>query len=194
MFPDISCVILAGGKNSRFGGKNKAFATINGDTVFDMLLSQIRPLFDDIILVSNNPEVYAAYSGLRVFPDIIKNIGPVGGIYTAMKNTDKKAVFVVACDMPFIRKEIVADVINRYLSGTYDAVVPIAGGLKEPLHSVVSTATLDVIVGQIASRQYSVYKFFDKLQVGYFEFDSRSSEKNVFFNINSLEDLNGLHS
>ena len=60
-------------------------------------------IFKEVILVTNSPEDYVLFENeCRIIPDIIKDKGPLGGIHSALSNTAKKAVFFVACDMPYL--------------------------------------------------------------------------------------------
>ncbi len=64
----VSCtgVILAGGQNKRFGGQNKAFIRIGGRRIVDRLLEVYDRLFDQIVLVTNDPAAYMDVDALIV--------------------------------------------------------------------------------------------------------------------------------
>lgn len=132
-------VILAGGRSSRFGS-NKAFADLHGKKLIEHVISVMRAVFDEVVIVTNQPEQYKEF-GCKVLEDLIPDLGPVGGIATAFRYTDKDALFVVACDMPFIR----AEAIDRILSGAegYDAVVARSDGGIEPLFALYRKNALD---------------------------------------------------
>ncbi len=51
-------IILAGGKNTRFSGTNKALMPIGGKRIFDRIYDVLCNLFQDIILVTNDPMPY----------------------------------------------------------------------------------------------------------------------------------------
>lgn len=96
--------ILAGGKSSRMG-TDKGLLLIEGKAMIQYVIEQMQAVFDKVIIVSNNPE-YEKF-GLKVIPDLIKDIGPAGGIYTALKHSDAQLNFIVSCDMPLITKEAI---------------------------------------------------------------------------------------
>ena len=54
----VNAIILAGGKNSRMGGENKAFLEIEGKPIIRRLIDTLRPLVNEIIIVTNDPEKY----------------------------------------------------------------------------------------------------------------------------------------
>jgi len=78
-------------------------------------------LFKDIILMTNTPAEYA-YLGLPMVEDIIKGLGPIGGIYTALKVMDKEAGFFVACDMPFYGKRCIRPIERNIDKGIYQVI------------------------------------------------------------------------
>ncbi len=105
--------ILAGGKSSRMG-RDKGLIEINGRPMTAHLIDTLKNLGMIPGIISNNP-AYEQF-GLPVIPDIIKDQGPLGGLYTAMRWTRAANVLLVSCDMPFIG----AAAIKRLL----DAIQP----------------------------------------------------------------------
>jgi molybdopterin-guanine dinucleotide biosynthesis protein A len=101
---NTNAYILAGGKSSRMG-TDKGLLLIEGKAMIQYVIEQMQAVFDRVIIVSNNPE-YEKF-GLKVIPDLIKDIGPAGGIYTALKHSDAQLNFIVSCDMPLITKEAI---------------------------------------------------------------------------------------
>src|SRR5262245_8375456 len=57
----VAGVILAGGRNSRMGGRDKAFLQIDGQTVFARTLALLQRCFAQVVVVSNTPEKYAGF-------------------------------------------------------------------------------------------------------------------------------------
>ena len=53
----VSAVILAGG-NSRRMGKNKALLELGSETMIERVVNSLRSIFNEIIIVTNNPEEY----------------------------------------------------------------------------------------------------------------------------------------
>jgi molybdopterin-guanine dinucleotide biosynthesis protein A len=122
-------VILAGGENRRMPVR-KAFIEVEGEKIIDRNLRVLKRLFEEIIIVTNEPEHYA-YSGAQLLGDIYDIRGPMTGLLTALFNGKNRWVFVSACDMPFISESLI-----RYMASKrskYDAVVPTMKGGPEPL-------------------------------------------------------------
>ena len=76
-------VILSGGLNTRFDGKNKAFVSIGGRRIIDRLLEVFSDLFDDIILVTNHPDQFLRWD-LTIVTDIFDLRSSLTGIHTGL--------------------------------------------------------------------------------------------------------------
>lgn len=129
----IKAYILAGGKSSRMG-TDKGLLLIEGKAMIQYVIEQMQPIFENLVIVSNNPE-YEKF-GLEVIPDLIKDIGPAGGIYTALKHSDSQLNFVVSCDMPFVTKEAIEFIVTN--SNESQIVLLENQGKLEPLFGIYS--------------------------------------------------------
>ena len=49
----ISAAILAGGAATRFDGRMKSKIIIDGETIISRIISVIRDIFDELIIVTN---------------------------------------------------------------------------------------------------------------------------------------------
>ena len=61
----------------------------------------------ELLIVTNNPAAYA-YLNLPLVGDVLPDKGPLGGIYTALRAASQPHVLVVACDMPWLNRELLA--------------------------------------------------------------------------------------
>ena len=101
-----SALILAGGKNSRIG-RNKAFIRLpNGQTILQNSINILRDIFPEIIIVANRKEAYREFE-VPVVEDLIKECGPLGGVFTGLCHAASQRHFVTACDMPFISPALI---------------------------------------------------------------------------------------
>src|SRR2546428_4620892 len=117
----ITWVIQAGGKSTRMGGRPKALIELGGRRIIDRVVEVLRAVTEDVLLVTNTPELYAAL-GLPMVPDVFPDHGSLGGIYSGLQAAPGDAAFTVACDMPFLMPEVARLVIDR--AGEADVVVP----------------------------------------------------------------------
>ena len=92
-------VVLAGGKSTRMG-KDKASLTIkncSNDRREFTMLSYSQQLLEQVGI--NTVVVSGKSSGLK---DQIPNIGPLGGIYSAIKAYPAQAMLIIPVDMPLV--------------------------------------------------------------------------------------------
>lgn len=129
--------ILAGGKSSRMG-EDKGLKQFNGKALVQTVIDQMQLALDEVVIVSNNLD-YKQF-GLVVIEDVIKNIGPAGGIYTALQHSISEKIFVVSCDMPFITCDAISFLMKR--SKDKEITLPEKDGKLEPLFGVYSKAVL----------------------------------------------------
>jgi molybdopterin-guanine dinucleotide biosynthesis protein A len=184
----VTGVVLAGGKSLRMG-TDKAFVRVGQQTLAEKCVSTLQSCFPKNILVANRPE---SFVGLKVptFSDDIPGIGPLGGIYTALRHVETPAIFVVACDMPFLN----ADLIRQMASvlGEFDAVAAKIDGKFEPLHAVYHRRILPAIEERIKAGDYPVYRLLENLRVRIFsekELSRYPDWRKTFLNVNTPEEL-----
>lgn len=186
--PDVAGIILAGGKSSRYGC-NKALVEFNGARLIERAVRVLKAVFQEVILVTNTPADYA-FLDLPMVQDLIRGLGPIGGIYTGLETISSKAGFFVACDMPFLHQKLIRHMLK--VREDFDVVVPRMGRFIEPLHALYTKNCLPVIKASIDARQYQVAQCFQALRVKYLQgeellaFDPGLTS---FFNINEPKDL-----
>jgi molybdopterin-guanine dinucleotide biosynthesis protein A len=185
---DVTGVILSGGMSSRFG-VNKALLEINGSRLIDRVTGLLSSIFERVILITNSPEEYS-YLGLPIREDLIKGLGPIGGILTGLEDINDEAGFFIACDMPFVSKDLIRYTVS--VRSGFDAVVPKIDWKIEPLHALYRKSCLPVIRDLIASGVYQAIKAFDRLNVRYLneaEIRANDPQMRSFFNVNRPEEL-----
>jgi len=184
-----SAIILAGGKNSRIG-RNKAFIRLpNGQTILQNSISILQNIFPEIIIVANRKEAYREFD-VSVVEDLIKECGPLGGIFTGLCHSESQRNFVTACDMPFIRPALIRSLLAE--SGTYDVVIPEVDGEAEPLFGVYSKNSIPIIFEHLQKRNLKMREVLAKLKVRTVTTETidRVDPRHLcFFNINTEEDL-----
>ena len=185
---NVSGIILAGGKSSRFGF-NKAFAEVDGTRLIEKVISVIESVFEHLIIITNTPEDFA-YLRLPLFEDQVKGIGPLGGILTGLRSIPDDAGFVVGCDMPFLNGDLVRYMIDA--QSDFDAVVPKFGWRVEALHALYHKRCLPAIEKMIGDKVYQTFRFLEVPRVRYIEtkeMRTTDPELRSMVNINSEQEL-----
>ena len=160
-------MVLAGGRSSRLG-LDKAFLRVGtGRPLVEQILSLLARLSDDLIVVANEPEVFA-HLGVRIVGDAFPGKGALGGIYSGLAAGRHERSLVVACDMPFLNANLLKYMLS--LPSDYDVVIPRHGdGLVETMHTVYTRACLGPIRRQLELGELRVIGFFPSVVVRYVE-------------------------
>lgn len=126
---NITGIILAGGKSSRMG-LDKGLLNLNGSTFMSHIIDAIKPLVNHIIIVSNNPE-YDAF-GYKRINDLIKDSGPLAGLYSGLYHSNTENNLVLSCDVPLIKTFVLEQLIN-FDNEEFDVVQLQSQGKTMPL-------------------------------------------------------------
>ena len=73
--------------------------------------------------------------GLSVIVDIYDDIGPMGGMYSSLKNCKEDYLFITACDMPFINKALI-NKLQANMKNNIDVVLFSKNKLLYPLGAI----------------------------------------------------------
>jgi molybdopterin-guanine dinucleotide biosynthesis protein A len=158
----ITGVVQAGGKSTRMGGQPKALLEVGGRRIIDRVLDVLRAVTDEVLIVTNTPQLYASLS-LAIVADVFPDHGSLGGIYSGLWAAGGDAAFTVACDMPFLTPEVARLVIGRARQA--DVVVPEVAGRLETLHALYARACLPHMEERLRRGELRITDFFDRVRV-----------------------------
>lgn len=157
----VTGVILAGGKSSRMGS-NKALLPYKGGRFIEAIHRQLSEIFEEVLLVTNNPEQYE-FLPCRKVADLFPGAGALAGIHSGLHHSSNPAIFAVACDMPYLNNGLV-----RHLAGQADqesVVVPEGPDGLEPLHAVYGKGCLEAIEECLIREEKRIVSFFNRANV-----------------------------
>jgi len=186
--PPMTGVILAGGKNRRIG-TNKAFLVVNGTRIIDRTVGIFKGIFQEVILVTNDPLAYLDQN-VTIVTDIIPDKGAMGGLYTGLFFASHRRAFVCACDMPLINGKFIEYMISQV--GCYDIVAPDAGDGVQPMHAIYDKKFLPEMKSLLEQDKLKIsclYKSGRTLTIRGDIITSFDREKRMFLNVNTFEDL-----
>lgn len=146
------------------GGEDKALLDFGGRPLVARVFDALRPLTDDLIVVSNRPAAFAAF-GVRVVPDWDPPCGPLGGIAAGLRAARRELALVTACDMPFLDGTFLLTLAGRADATGADAVVPLLEGQFEPLHAVYRRSCRPAIERCLAAGDNRAFAFFDAVRL-----------------------------
>ena len=186
IIPDITAAVLIGGKSRRFG-RDKVVEPLGGVMLVERVVSVLKPLFSEIILIGHPRQKIAGY---KTVPDITPDCGPLGGIYTALISSTNPYCFIFAADMPNLSTGLI-----RYMAGLKekaDIIIPQVPKGIEPLHAIYSKTAIPFIKDLLAQRKFKILNLIEQMKIEYIENQSIKyfgEPLRIFSNINSLSDI-----
>ncbi len=187
-----TAVILAGGESKRLGYP-KELIKLNNETLIEIILKHLTPLFEDIIIVTNRTEIKEAVpEKIKIVEDIINDgrKSSIRGLHAGLKSSLSADNFVLACDMPFVNTALI-ELMYNLLPG-HDAVVPRIDGYVQPLYAFYKKDCYTYIEKRIAEGKFKLSDLYKGLKVYYVEkkqIESIDRNQRAFFNINTEADL-----
>ena len=179
----ITGIILAGGKSSRMG-KEKGLLELNGITFTEHIIETLKPVCNQIIIIANKKE-YEQF-GYTVYGDLVKDCGPVAGIYTGLAHSKTNINIILSCDIPFVTTELLQFLLRG--SKNYDVTIPAYNGKTGPLTGIYTKSCLPVFREQLDQKQLKLHQVLKHLKVRVVEVKDRFPEE-VFYNIKTPDDL-----
>ena len=189
---NILAAVLAGGKSKRFG-KDKSQVKLGDKILIDYVLTEIIDFYKDILIVTNEPIKFLDSNKISLTSDIKKNLGPLGGVYSAMKwvrdnKKDYQWISTFPIDTPFFKKE--------YLIKFYKDVDLEKSNLffmksKNTRHNIFGLWSLELFEKlEVALKKgdRKVELWANKIGVKTIDFEHENN-KDPFFNINTEKEL-----
>ena len=183
----IQGVILAGGRSRRFGSDKAAVIIADSDsrTLLQRICDELKSLQLDVVVVTH-ADATLKPDGFTVLRDLVPDSGPLGGIVTAMTLVPADAYLVVTCDMPFVTRDLLAQLVAAFQQ-TGMASVFESNFVLQPFPALLTSACLCAANLLIAERRLDMSGFL--AQISQLHKVSRVDNGTDFMNMNTLDDL-----
>lgn len=183
----ISVFILCGGKSSRMQSE-KGLVLFQDKPFIEHIIQAILPITDQIKLITATKEY--DYLPYQKIPDIILDKGPLGGIYTALTNSETEFNLILSCDIPLISTELLSELISKH-NNEAEITVFASESRLHPLIGIYSKKVLPVIKSAIDNDQLKMMDLIAAIPHQILNIDE--SENFHLTNINSVDELNDLN-
>lgn len=173
-------------------GYDKALLVWQGKPLIQIVAEVLLSICDRVRIIADRGSRFS-FLNLETYPDEVSGMGPLGGIYTALRVSDSERVFCVGCDMPFLDKKTIRGMWD--MSSEFDVVVPYANGGFHPLHAVYSQSCKEPIKKTLLSGPQRITSFFDQVRVKTVDekdFPVLAASGKALANINTPADLKNL--
>jgi molybdopterin-guanine dinucleotide biosynthesis protein A len=183
-------VILSGGLATRFNGWEKSLLQVGGKPILDRTYSIFHDLFDEIILVTNNPLQFLKWD-LNIVTDLFDIRSSLTGIHTGLFYATYPYAFFSACDTPFLKKDLVETILES-IDAKVDIIMPETSAGREPLCAVYSKRCLNAAEQHLRQKKLKIQLAFRRSRIKTIpEKILRAKDPDLisFFNINTPDDL-----
>lgn len=143
-------------------GRDKATMVFRGKPLIAHIYDVVRDVFPHVSVVSSYHESIPGVQ-VPILNDFMPTQGPLVGIATALLHSPSHYTFVVGCDMPFIRKDVITYMIEQVRGE--DVVIPRTEKGYEPLHALYSRSCLAPMLNAIERGAIGIRQTFPFLSV-----------------------------
>jgi molybdopterin-guanine dinucleotide biosynthesis protein A len=186
--------LLAGGKSSRMGA-DKASLDFGGQTLLDRALTVMGAVCGKVTIVGD-PDKFAQYGSSKYgsfVADIFPGCGPLAGIHAALVHSSAKLNLMLAVDMPFVSRELLAFLFATAEDADNHAIVTVPRTSKgfQPLCAVYRRDFSVAAEQALRAGKYKIDAAFSSVSVRVIEEDELAAagfSEQSFFNLNTPQD------
>jgi molybdopterin-guanine dinucleotide biosynthesis protein A len=169
-------------------GTDKALLELDGRPLIAHVATTLQTVCEHVVLSANDPQRYQ-FLGLETIEDDYGEHGPLGGIYSALAHTLTPAVFILACDTPYVSHELVRYIIEY--DSDADAKIPSMNGNLHPLCGMYQRHCLTTIQERLENQQNRVQDLFSVIPTEIIPISPALPfyKENLFANLNLPSDV-----
>ena len=182
---NISAFILCGGKSSRMQTE-KGLVIFRNKPFIQHIIDAVKSVTLNIFLVTENTD-YKQF-GFPLISDIYRDKGPVGAIFSALKNTATNDNLILSCDIPLITIAILNDLINSHAKTEKSITIASEFEKSHPLIGVYNKSVAPIFEKSIINNELKLMSLITK--IGYNALHIKDT--NALQNINDQNQLKKL--
>ncbi len=193
MTKDVEGFVLIGGASSRMG-RDKAEMSLGGQRLFERAASALDGICQgEVTLVGKADFDHDTPIISDISIDPSNQIrASIYGLYTALAFAKTTWISVLACDLPFVTKDLMAR-LAEYCSNEFDAIVPAQpDGQPQPLCAFYRReVSLVVVEAMVRNDDLKLQRLLSRITTRFIEFDEIADldgSANFFLNVNKPED------
>ena len=182
---EIIGVVLAGGRATRMGGKDKGLQLLNGKPLWQHVADTLAGQVTAMAISANRHIDTYRQSGYAVYQDSLENYpGPLAGMLSVMQQSHGEWFIFCPCDTPFIPSCLVE---RLFLLRCTSSVVWVHDGERDhPAIALMHRSLAPALQAYLAAGERRVMVFMRESVGHSVDF---SDVKSAFVNVNTSEDL-----
>lgn len=185
---DITALLLAGGRATRMGGRDKGLIALADQPMAQHACRRLEQQCAQVLINANRHiEDYQAlgYSVVQD-EDCTAFAGPLAGMLAGLRTADTTWLLTCPCDSPLIA----ADYAERMLAATHRSGATIAvarsHGRMQPVFALLQVALMPDLAATVAQGERKIDRWYAQHPVIEVDFHDRET---MFLNANTPDDL-----
>lgn len=174
--------ILAGGLSSRMGA-DKGLLLLHNKPMIQYVIEAVRPVVPSITILTANTK-YKQF-GYELLRDNVPNLGPAGGIATALQHSRAEQNFIISCDTPFITTSVIEYILSH--AQQTQITIPQHNNKLHPLCGVYATTCSEQWQQHIQQGERKLQQLIQHFSLNIL--DCNSFQPNTFTNINTPQEF-----
>src|SRR5262249_5521368 len=159
-----SAAILAGGRATRFGGRDKSALVVDGRSILERQVAELSTVVDDVMIVASIDSAAGRAAvdrarGLRHIADIVPGCAPLAALHAALAAIRGARVLWLVGDMPYVEAAFAGFLL--WIAGDAAIVVPETDRGYHPLCAVYTRACLEPVAARLAERRLMLRELVD---------------------------------
>lgn len=172
-------------------GHDKAQLRLGPETLLERIAHRLSPVTSSVTLVGS-PQAYVGHS-LPTVPDVYEKWGALGGIHAALSAAKTDWSIVIACDLPFVTRDLFAR-LKSLADESIDSIVPMQpDGRPQPVCALYRRETcLPEIERLVSAGEHTPRALLANVRTRYVQFPELGDlpgAENFFLNLNTPEDF-----
>jgi len=189
---EIAVLIMIGGQSRRMGGGIKSFIELDGKSIFDRIITIIKPQIKKIIISCNTEEPKLKKYQFPIIKDLKEGyLGPLAGIHSGMQWLKKnepevKWLITIPGDTPFIPMDLIFRFKDK-MSSDLKIIIAKSQNKTHPIIGAWNTCLFENLEEKLNK---GIRKIMSWAELHPLDFVNYTIEKyDPFFNINTKEDI-----
>ena len=183
----ITALVLAGGRATRMGGRDKGLIEVHGKPLAELLAEQLVDQVDAILINANrNLESYRKI-GYTVISDSLADFqGPLAGMLSGLQSIDSGWLLTVPCDGPRIAADYAKRMLSRATEDGHLLAVASDGHRLQPVYALIHCDLAESLAEFLDGADRKIDRWYARHQ---FSAVSFTDQDDMFVNVNRPEDL-----
>jgi molybdenum cofactor guanylyltransferase len=184
--PEITAIVLAGGRATRMGGMDKGLVELAGRPMIAHVLASLAPQVERVLINANrNHARYAAFGWPVVADDDAGFLGPLAGLAAGLRAADTPLVLTAPCDCPLLAPDLAARLYSALEQGRADIAVPFDGERLQPVFALVKRELADSLAAYLGGGDRKIDRWFAQHRLAQVDFSDRPEN---FVNVNDPDE------